>query len=113
MTALIIMIAINSLALITVSKLFEGIEVKGLGSLTVSALIIGIVNAFIKPVILILTLPFNILTLGLLTLFINGFLFYMVSKLVKGFKIKSYGKAFWGAIVFSIVSILLSRLIYS
>lgn len=105
---LLIMIVINSLALMVVSKLFEGIKVKGFGTLVATAVVIGIVNAFIKPVILILTLPFNILTLGLLTLFINGFLFYMVSKIIKGFYIKSYGKAFWGALVFSIISILLS-----
>ena len=111
MTALVIMIVINSLALMIVSKLFEGIEVKGLGTLIVTSLVIGIVNTFIKPVILILTLPFNILTLGLLTLFINGFFFYMVSKAVKGFYIKSYGKAFWGALVFSIISVLLAWII--
>lgn len=107
---LLIVITVNSLALLVVAKLFKGIEVKGWGSLIVSALAIGIVNAFIKPVVFILTLPFNILTLGFLTFFINGFLFYMVSKIVKGFEIKSYWKAFWGALVFSIVSIILNMM---
>ncbi len=107
----LIMIIVNSLALLVVAKLFKGIEVKGAGSLLVSALLIGIVNAFIEPIILILTLPINIITLGILTFFINGFLFYMVSKIVKGFEIKSYWNAFWGALVFSIVSIILNMMI--
>jgi putative membrane protein len=108
MTDFLLMMIINSVALIIVAKLFKGISVKGWGPLLISALVIGIVNALIKPLIILLTLPINILTLGLLTLFINGFLFYMVSKLVKGFDIKGYWNAFFGALIFSIISVILS-----
>ncbi len=107
----LIMMVINSVALIVVAALFKGIVIKNWFSLILSALFMGIVNAFIKPFILILTLPVNILTLGLLTLFINGLLLYFVSKIVKGFDIKSYWDAFFGALIFSIVSIILNWMI--
>ena len=111
MTDFLIMFAVDTIALIIVAKLFKGIQVKGWGPLLISALAIGLVNAFIRPVIILLTLPVNILTLGILTLFINGFLFYMVSKIIKGFDIKDYWTAFWGALVFSIVAVILNLLI--
>ena len=113
MVNFLIVVLVDAIALMIVAKLFKGIEVKGWGTLLVSAIIIGFVNAFIRPVIILLTLPINILTLGILTLFINGFLFYMVSKVVKGFNIKDYWTAFWGALVFSIVSVILNLLIVS
>jgi len=107
----LIVLVVDSIALIIVTKLFKGIQVKGWGSLLISALAIGFVNAFIRPIVIILTLPINILTLGIFTLFINGFLFYMVSKIIKGFDIKGYWNAFWGALVFSIVAVILNLLI--
>ena len=79
----------------------------------VVALVLGIINAFLRPLIILITLPMNILTLGTLTLFINGALFYLVSKIVKGFVITGFWSAFWGYILFSIISFLLSLLTIS
>lgn len=107
----IIMMLINSAALVVVAAVFKGITVKSWGSLLISALVIGVINALIKPVIIMLTLPINILTLGILTLFINGLLFYMAAKIVRGFEVKSYWDAFFGALVFSIISVILSWII--
>lgn len=111
MREFIIMMLINSVTLVIVAKLFKGIKVNGWKPLLLSALVIGIINALIKPIILLLTLPINILTFGLLTLFINGLLFYAVSILIKGFNIKSYWDAFFGALIFSIISVLLTWII--
>jgi len=102
---------INALAIFIVAHIVKGIEVSSTPVVLVIALVLGIVNAFLRPLIILVTLPINILTLGLLTLFINGALFYLVSKIVKGFTITGFWPAFWGYILFSIISFLLSLLI--
>lgn len=102
---------INSLAIFIVAHIVKGIEVSSTPLVLVIALVLGIINAFLRPLIILITLPINILTLGLLTFFINGALFYLVSKIVKGFVITGFWPAFWGYILFSIVSFLLSLLI--
>ena len=102
---------INALAIFIVAHIVKGIEVSSTPIVLVIALVLGIINAFLRPLILLVTLPINILTLGMLTLFINGALFYLVSKIVKGFVITGFWPAFWGYILFSIISFLLSLLI--
>jgi len=102
---------INSLAIFIVAHIVKGIEVSSTPIVLVIALVLGIINAFLRPLIILITLPINILTLGLFTLFINGALFYLVSTIVKGFVITGFGPAFWGYILFSIISFLLSLLI--
>ena len=102
---------INALAIFIVAHIVKGIEVSSTPIVLVIALVLGIINAFLRPLILLVTLPINILTLGMLTLFINGALFYLVSKIVKGFVITGFWTAFWGYILFSIISFLLSFLI--
>jgi putative membrane protein len=102
---------INALAIFIVTHIVKGIEVSNTLIVLVIALVLGIVNAFLRPLIILITLPINILTLGFFTLFINGALFYLVSKIVKGFVITGFWPAFWGYILFSIISYLLSLLI--
>ena len=102
---------INSLAIFIVAHIVKGIEVSNTAIVLVIALLLGIINAFLRPFIILITLPINILTLGLFTFFINGALFYLVSKIVKGFAITGFWPAFWGYILFSLISFLLSLLI--
>ena len=102
---------INALAIFIVAHIIKGIEVSSTPVVLVVALVVGIINAFLRPFIILITLPINILTLGLFTLFINGALFYLVSKIVQGFVITGFWPAFWGYILFSIISSLLSLLI--
>jgi len=75
-----------------------GITVTNFYAALIAALVLGLVNALIKPVILVLTLPFNILTLGLFTLVINALLFWFASTVVKGFSVAGFWPAFWGAL---------------
>jgi putative membrane protein len=70
----------------------------------IAACILGVVNTVIRPVVLVLTLPINLLTLGLFTLVINAFMLMLVSALVSGFVIESFPAAFFGALVISLVS---------
>jgi putative membrane protein len=110
---LIVRILIIMAALWVAIRFIEGIEFTGswLGLLGV-ALVFGIVNAFLKPLIKLLTCPLVILTLGLFTLVINAFLLWLTGVLSEslglGFRVDGFWPAFWGGLVISIVSILLS-----
>jgi putative membrane protein len=107
----VIRLIINALALLAVAYLIPGVHVSGIGAALVAALILGIVNAVLKPILIILSLPLEILTLGLFTLVINAALFYLVAKLGIGLSVHNFGAAFIGALVLSIVSFVLSSLV--
>ena len=111
MRGLLIKWIINSLAILIVTYIVKGIQVASPLTAIVVALVLGIINAFLRPFIILITLPINIFTLGTFTFFINGFLFYMVSKIVKGFVIAGFWPAFFGSLLFSTISFLLSLLI--
>lgn len=111
MRGILIKWVINSLAILIVTYTVKGIEVVSPLTAIVAAFVLGIVNAFLRPFIILITLPINIFTLGIFTFFINGFLFCMVSKIVKGFIVIGFWPAFWGALLFSTISFLLSLLI--
>ena len=100
--------SMNLLALMVAASLIDGIIIKTLGMGILAAGILGVVNAIIRPVVLLLTLPINILTLGLFTLVINAFMLKIVADLVPGFTIETFPAAFWGALVISLVSWLLN-----
>jgi len=104
---------ISALSIFIVAHIVRGIEVSSTATVLVIALVLGIINAFLRPLVLLITLPINILTLGIFTFFINGAMFYLVSKIVKGFTITDFWTAFWGYILFSIISFLLSLLVIS
>mgnify|MGYP001480119895 CR=1 FL=1 len=111
MRGVLIKWVINSLAILIVTYIVKGIEIASPITVIVAAFVLGIINAFLRPFIILITLPINIFTLGVFTFFINGFLFYMVSKIVKGFVVTGFWPAFFGALLFSIISFLLSLLI--
>ena len=102
---------VNIIALFTVVHIVHGINVDRWETAIITALVLGLINVFLKPFVILFTLPLNILSLGLFTLIINGALFYLVSKLVTGFHIVNFWNAFWGALWFSIISFLLNLLI--
>jgi len=87
-----------------------GMTIESFFSAMVVAVMLALVNALIKPILLVLTLPINILTLGLFTLVINGLMFYLVSAIVKGFNITNFTAAFLAALVYSVISLLISYL---
>ena len=102
---------INAVGLLIVSKTMESIEIDGLLTAVVAAAVIGIINTFLRPILIILTLPINVLTLGLFTLVINGLIFYFVGNIVEGFQVTGYLAAFLGALILSIINVLASLLI--
>ena len=81
---------LNTLALIAVAYLMPSITIADFKSALIAALILGLVNAFIRPVLILLTLPVTVLTLGLFILVINGLLFWFVGSVVKGFIVEGF-----------------------
>jgi len=104
MLGFLLRVSINLLALVVAGSLINGIRIESLGMGIIAACILGVVNAVIRPVVLILTLPINLLTLGLFTLVVNAAMLMLVSALVPGFVIESFRSAFFGALVISLVS---------
>lgn len=98
-------------AILLASWLVPGIRVESVWTAIFAAAILGLINTFIKPVLIILTLPLNILTLGIFTFFLNAFLLKLVAYLIRGFEVKGFLAAFLGALIISIVSWLANQFI--
>ena len=111
MLKLLLVWLINAVALMAVAYLLPGIAVSSFVTALVAALVLGLVNAVIRPVLVLLTLPATILTLGLFIFVINGLLFWFVGSFIEGFVVQGFWAGFMGAILFSIVSWLLSALV--
>ncbi len=110
MTQLVLKWALNSLALFIVMKLIPGIRIDHFQDLLLATLVIGLLNVFLRPIIVLLTLPVTLLTLGLFTLVINGLMFYLAANLVSGFQVTGFGAAFLAALLFSLISSVLNML---
>jgi putative membrane protein len=91
-------------AIIVASYVFDGIQVKGFFSAFFAAAILGVLNAFFRPILIILTLPINILTLGLFTFVINALLLKMASGVISGFDVRGFWAAVFGSVIISVVS---------
>jgi putative membrane protein len=100
--------AITTIAVMIAASILRGIRYDTPGALILAALLLGILNAFIRPILLILSAPLILLTLGLFIFVVNGLMLYWVQGLVGGFHVDSFGSAFWGAILISIISWALS-----
>jgi putative membrane protein len=99
---------ITTVAVMVASAFISGIRYDTAGALIGAALLLGILNAFVRPVLLILGAPLILLTLGVFILIVNGLMLYWVPSIVSGFHVDGFGSAFWGAIVIGLVSWLLS-----
>lgn len=104
---MLIQLLLNAVAFYVTAYLVPGVSISGWQALLVVAIVWGILAILVRPVLLLLTLPINILTLGLFTFVINAGLLLLVSRLVAGFKIESFGAALLAAIVLSIVNLFL------
>lgn len=102
---------LNAIALLAVAYLFPGVQIQDWKAAAIAALVLGLVNAVIKPILVLLTLPVTIVTLGLFLLVINALLFWAVASLLPGFNVGGFGAAFVGALLYSVIAWLLSMLI--
>jgi len=101
---------LNAIALFAVAYFVPNIHVASFSAALMAALVIGFVNMLIKPILVILTLPITILTLGLFILVINGLLFYAVGNWLEGFEVKTMMAGIMGALAYSVISWFLSAI---
>src|SRR5437763_14199880 len=99
---------VTTVGVMAAAAFIPGIRYDTTAALIGAALLLGILNAFVRPVLLILGAPLILLTLGIFILIVNGLMLYWVPGIVPAFHVDTYGSAFWGAVVISLISWLLS-----
>lgn len=101
---------ITTVAVLVAAHIVPGIEYQTWQGLLIATLVLGLLNAFLKPILMVLSLPLVIVTLGLFTLVINALLLYGVGQVMKNFRVETFGAAFWGALIISLVTLVLNSL---
>jgi putative membrane protein len=102
---------INAVALLALPFLMSSITVDSIPAALIAALLLGLVNTFVRPLLILLTLPATLITLGLFIFVLNGLLFWFVGSFVQGFHVAGFWSAVFGAILYSIISWALSALL--
>jgi putative membrane protein len=102
---------INAVVLLVLPYVLSGIQVGSFTTALVAALVIGLLNVLIKPILFILTLPITLLTLGLFTLILNGLMFWLAARFLEGFTVAGFWWAVAGALVYSLLSWAVSSLV--
>lgn len=100
--------ALDTVALMLLPQIVSSITVQSWTAALLFALLLGLVNAFLKPLLLILTLPISVLTLGLFALVVNALAFWAVAGLIAGIIVPTFWSAFWGALIYSVLCTLVS-----
>jgi putative membrane protein len=113
MASLLLRWLLSALALLAVAYIYPGVRVESFFAAAVAALALGLVNALVRPVLVILTLPVTIVTLGLFLFVINALLFWLVSEMVKGFAVQGFVAALIGSVLYSLITTLVSWLVGS
>ena len=102
---------INAAALMALPYLMHSVSVTNIGTALIAALVLGLVNTLIRPLLVLLTLPVTLLSMGLFILVINAVLFWLVSTMIEGFEVTGFWSAFLAAILYSVISWALSTLL--
>ena len=108
MTAFLIRWLVTTIAVFAAEKLIPGIHCNSAGALLGASLLLGLVNAFVRPILLLLSIPFIIVTMGLFILVVNALMLMLVAQIVPSFSVDGFWNAFFGSIVISLVSWILS-----
>lgn len=96
---------VTTLAVLVAANIVPGIGYDTFAGVAVASLLLGLLNAFVRPIMLLISLPLVVYTFGLFVLLINALLLYTVGKLVRTFHVETFGAAFWGGLVISLVSL--------
>jgi putative membrane protein len=104
-------LVLTAVALLVVAHFVTGVNVEGIGSALIAALILGLVNAFVRPVMVLLTFPLTLLTLGLFLFVVNALMLWLASVLVPGFDITGFGSAFLGSLLLTLLNVLIAWLV--
>jgi|SRR6185503_6413524 len=111
MLRILVVWLINTVALAAVAYLMPSVSISSAGAALVAALVLGLVNTLVRPLLVLLTLPVTLLTLGLFIFVINGLLFWAVGSFVPGFHVAGFWSGVFGAIIYSLISWALSALV--
>lgn len=98
---------LSAVALLVVGYLYSGVQVGSFGSAMLAALVIGLLNAIVRPILVVLTLPVTIVTLGLFLFVINALMFWSASGLLGGFHVNGFGAALLGSLIYSALGLLI------
>ena len=104
-------LAITAVSLWLASKIFKGLKFDSGGSLVISALLLGLANAVVKPILIFFTLPLTLVTFGLFLLVINALVLLLVAALVRGFRISGFWTAFFASIFISLLSLIFGAIV--
>ena len=110
MTAFLLHLVLTAVALIVVAHAVDGVHVSGFSAAVIGALALGLVNAFVRPVMILLTLPLTLLTLGLFLFVVNAMMLWLVAALVPGMQIGGFGAALLGSLLLTALNLLIARL---
>jgi putative membrane protein len=99
-------ILLNAFLLFLVGQFVQGVRVRDAKAALFGAVAFGLMNTLVRPLLVLLTLPINILTLGLFLLVINAAVLMLAAAVVEGFEVEDFGAAFWGALVFAVMNVL-------
>ncbi len=102
---------VTAAGVLVASQLVSGIDYTGFAGLLTASLLLGVFNAILRPIMLLLSLPLLIVTLGLFAFVVNAFMLLLVGNIVKGFYVAGFWSAFWGGIIISLVSLFANGLI--
>jgi len=103
--------AINAGVLLLMPYILPAVQVRDFGSALIAALVLGLLNAIVRPILVVLTLPVTMITLGLFIVVINGLMFWLASRLFDGFQVASFGWAIIAALLFSLISWVVSTVV--
>ena len=107
----VIRVLVNAAAILLAARVVPGIHLRSLTTALVAGLVLGLVNAIVRPVLVVLTLPFTLVTLGLFLLVLNAFCLWLTSVVVAGFTVQGFWAAFMGALLISVVSWILTAFV--
>jgi len=100
----VVRVLVNALAIWLATQIVPGITVRSATTIVVAALVLGLINALVRPVLLVLTLPLTLVTLGLFLFVLNAVCLWLTSVVVPGFHVRGFWSAFWGALIVSVLS---------
>ena len=112
MITLLVRWIINAAALLLVAFLYPGVSVESWFAAAMAALVLGLINAVVRPILVILTLPVTLLTLGLFLFVINALLFWLVAEIVRGFTVTGFMAALIGSVLYSVITLITSWILF-
>jgi putative membrane protein len=99
---------LSAMALLAVASLYSGVHVNSFSDALIAALVIGLLNSFVRPILIVLTLPVTVLTLGLFLFVINACMFWWASSLLSGFQVQGFGAALLGSLIYSFIGVVIN-----